>query len=62
MPAAARVLRILGCTAQANMPTARPLCAPATLPLQAYGTSGVRGAIPPNAWLVFDVELVDVKG
>jgi FKBP-type peptidyl-prolyl cis-trans isomerase len=30
--------------------------------LQAYGTQGVRGAIPPNAWLNFDVELVDVKG
>ncbi|KAL4422597.1 hypothetical protein ABPG75_008794 [Micractinium tetrahymenae] len=30
-------------------------------PQMAYGTSGVKGAIPPNAWLVFDVELVDVK-
>ncbi|KAL4449050.1 hypothetical protein ABPG77_007767 [Micractinium sp. CCAP 211/92] len=30
-------------------------------PQMAYGSSGVKGAIPPNAWLVFDVELVDVK-
>lgn len=30
-------------------------------PQMAYGTSGVRGSIPPNAWLNFDVELVDVK-
>ena len=30
--------------------------------VQAYGTQGVRGAIPSNAWLNFDVELVDVKG
>lgn len=32
------------------------------LPLQmAYGAQGVRGAIPGNATLLFDVELVDVK-
>lgn len=29
-------------------------------PQLAYGTSGVRGAIPPNATLEFDVQLVDV--
>lgn len=29
-------------------------------PQMAYGTSGVRGAIPPNAWLEFEVELVKV--
>lgn len=30
-------------------------------PQMAYGTGGVRGSIPPNAVLKFDVELVDVK-
>ena len=29
--------------------------------LPADGTTGVRGTIPPNAHLTFDVELVDVK-
>lgn len=30
-------------------------------PQMAYGSSGVKGAIPANATLLFDVELVDVK-
>lgn len=30
-------------------------------PQMGYGSDGVRGAIPPNATLLFNVELVDVK-
>ncbi|XP_047329079.1 peptidyl-prolyl cis-trans isomerase FKBP53 [Impatiens glandulifera] len=30
-------------------------------PAMGYGSKGAGGAIPPNAWLVFDVELVDVR-
>ncbi len=30
-------------------------------PVLGYGTSGVKGSIPSNATLEFDVELVDVK-
>jgi FK506-binding nuclear protein len=30
-------------------------------PQMAYGSKGISGAIPGNATLLFDVELVDVK-
>lgn len=30
-------------------------------PAMGYGSKGAGGSIPPNAWLVFDVELVDVN-
>ena len=30
-------------------------------PQMGYGSDGVRGSIPPNATLLFNVELVDVK-
>ena len=31
-------------------------------PQMAYGSDGIKGVIPGNATLLFDVELCDVKG
>lgn len=34
---------------------------PSSLVTSSYGAEGAGGKIPPNSWLVFDVELIDVR-
>ena len=48
-------------TSQCNALYYKPYTLNVKFTQMGYAAEGVKGVIPPNATLVFDVELVDVK-